>query len=361
MRILFVIGPLERGGAERVVCNLSNELIKNNEVLIATTISDKSDYYLDKRIKVISLDTCNRKNFISKNIVRIINLKKIIKNYNIDFAISFLPEPSYRLMLVKNKRVKTIISDRNDPNQEYRNIFKKILTNILYSRSDGFVFQTPDAKKYFSKKIQKRSTIIPNPINESFLVEKPYTGKRTNRIVAVGRLTKQKNQDLLLEAFSFVHKKYNDYILEIYGEGELKKELQSHILSLGLEKSVILKGNSNQLYNDIYDAKMFVLSSDYEGMPNALMEAMALGIPCISTDCPIGGPKFLIENKKNGLLIPTNNVTMLVDSIFKLIEDDNLSQEISLNCFNDSKKYNNNEINKMWERYIKKIYNNKGI
>ena len=132
MKILFVIGPLRKGGAERVVCNLCNELVKTNEIFIATTLSKESDYDLDDRIKVICLDKKNKqKNFLIRNIKRTKNLKKIIKDNNIEMAISFLPEPSYRLMVAKNKRIKTIISIRNDPNVEYNTIIKKILTKFF--------------------------------------------------------------------------------------------------------------------------------------------------------------------------------------------------------------------------------------
>lgn len=352
MRILFVIGPLKKGGAERVICNLSNELIKNNEVFIATTITDKSDYKLDERIKVICTDSenCNN-NFFIKNMNRIKNLKRIIKHYNIDLAISFLPEPSYRLMLIKNKKLKTIVSDRNDPNVEYNNFVKKIITKILYNKSNGFVFQTPDAMNYFSKKIQKRSVIIPNPINDRFIKEKPFSGKRNNNIVSVGRLTSQKNQKLLIDAFNIVHRENPDFNLCIYGEGELENALRTQISDLKLENCVLLKGNSDVLDKELYNSKMFVLSSDYEGMPNALMEAMALGVPCISTDCPIGGPKFLMKNQ-SGLLVPIKDKEKLAKAINQLIEDEVLAKKISINALNETKKYTNSKINKMWVEFI---------
>ena len=358
MKLLFVIGPLRKGGAGRVVCNLSNELVKNNEVYIATTISNKSDYPLDKNVKIICLDTKEKKSFLIRNIRRINYLKKIIKEKKIDVAISFLPEPSYRLMLAKNKKIKTIISDRNDPNIEYNSFFKKLLTKKLYSKSDGFVFQTPDAMNYFPKKIQERSVVIPNPINNVFFVEKPFNGKRKKVIVTVGRLTNQKNHKLLIDAFRIVQKKYKDYQLYIYGEGELEDYLKKYAESLNLNGCIVFKGNSNHLEKELYDFKMFVLSSNYEGMPNALMEAMALGLPCISTDCPIGGPKYLINNN-NGLLVPTNDVDELAKAMIKVIEDEKTADEISNNCYSDVKKYNNVQINDMWTSFISKIHESK--
>jgi glycosyltransferase involved in cell wall biosynthesis len=176
----------------------------------------------------------------------------------------------------------------------------------LYKKADGFVFQTEDAAKYFEGIIKCDSKIIPNPINPKFIKE-PYKGEREKNIVTVGRLESQKNQKMLIEAFGKIESKYPEYSLLIYGDGSKKEELQDLIKEKGLENKVILKGKIDDVENVIDKAKMFVLSSDYEGMPNALMEAMALGLPCISTDCPCGGPRYLMENGKSGLLVPVGN------------------------------------------------------
>lgn len=361
MRILFVIGPLKKGGAERVVCNLSNELIKENDVFIATTVTPESDYYLNEKIIIKCLDDekTSNKNFIIRNYLRAKRLKEVIKNNKIDIAISFLPEPSYRLMMVKNKKLKTIISDRNDPNIEYNSLFQKIITKLLYKKSNGFVFQTEDAKKWFSDKIQERSVVIPNPINKDFIC-KPYSGQRENVIVTVGRLTEQKNHKLLIDAFINIHKKYKDYKLYIYGEGSLRDELSEIIKSNMLEDSIKLMGNVDNVKESIYKSKMFVLTSDYEGMPNALMEAMALGIPCISTRCPIGGPEFLINNGENGLLIGVGNSEELQGAILKLIEKKDLSEKIGKNANRICDILNPTIINNRWKEYIYSFINKDG-
>lgn len=354
MKILFVIGPLKSGGAERVVANLSNEFVKNNSVFIATTVDENSDYIIDKNVKIICLDDGKKNNFFKKNIIRIKNLKKLINEEKIDIAISFLPEPSYRLMIAKNNKIKTIISERNDPNIEYNSFIKKILTKLLYCKADGFIFQTEDAKKWFCKKIQKKSIVIPNPINEKF-ISNAYYGKREKTIVNVGRLVKQKNQKMLIDAFNEVHKKHNEYILKIYGDGELYDELKKQIKNLKLEDYVFLMGKKNDIKKEIYKSGIFVLSSDYEGMPNSLMEAMALGIPCISTDCPIGGPNFLIENNKNGLLFQVNNKDELVANINLLIENEQLAKELSNNANKICEILNPKIINRKWREYIEEV------
>ena len=358
MRILFVIGPLRKGGAERVVCNLSNELSKDNEVIIATTIDNKSDYHIDEKVKIICLDDDSMADgFISKNIKRIKKLRNIIIYNNIDVAISFLPEPSYRLMIAKTKKVKTIISVRNDPNIEYNSILKKIITKILYNKADGFIFQTKDAKSFFNRRIQNKSTIIPNPINESFIC-KPYNGERNKTIVTVGRLVSQKNQQLLINAFYEIYQKHKDYKLKIYGDGELKNDLEKLIDELKMNDNILLMGNANNIKEEIYKDGIFVLTSNYEGMPNSLMEALALGIPSISTNCPCGGPKSLIEDKKSGLLVEVNNIKELVSSINYLIENPKIANKYGQTANVDiCRRLNPIIINEEWKKYIYYVLN----
>jgi len=354
MKVLFVIGPLRKGGAERVVCNLSNELVKKNDVIIATTINSKSDYYLDKRIRVICLDDNKRYGFIKRNLERVKKLKKLINKEKVDVAIAFLPDSSYRLMLSKNNNVKTIISDRNDPNVEYNTFLKKVMTKYLYNKADGFVFQTLDASKWFTKSIQSRSTIIPNPINPHFIC-KPFEGIRDKTIVTVGRLTEQKNHVLLIDAFICFFRKHSDYKLLIYGEGPLREKLSAYIEKNNMEKNILLMGNIENVKDAIYKSGIFVMSSNYEGMPNALMEAMALGIPCISTDCPCGGPRFLINNMKNGVLFRVGDSKELVNSLNYLIEHPKETKKISQNANKICEDLNPQIINKKWEDYIIKI------
>lgn len=358
MKILFCLGSMGHGGAERVVSILSNSLIDSNDVTIVVTKSEPSYYKLDDRIKYCSLDKdTKRKNIFVRTIQRTKNLRKILKREKIDVAISFLPEPTYRLMMAKQfLKIKTIVSVRNDPNIEYNNILKKLLVKLLYSKADGFVFQTEDAKNWFSNKIQSRSIIIPNPINDIYLVDR-YTGQRDNEIVTVGRLTEQKNQYLLIDSFKELHSEYPSLKLKIIGDGDLRKDLIYYSKKSGLMDNIIFRGNIENVKDEIYKSKVFVLSSDYEGMPNALMEAMALGIPCVSTNCPIGGPKFLIKNNINGILVNVNDKDDMVKAIRRILNDDSFQDAISKNSNESMKKYNSKAITKKWEDFILLILN----
>ena len=148
-------------------------------------------------------------------------------------------------------------------------------------------FQTADGIGYFPAAIAKKAVIIPNPIDAS--IPQRYEGERAKKIVTVGRLHSQKNQALLLEAFSDFRAARTDYTLHIYGEGELEEKLKAYAVELGLGDSVVWHGFSARVKEEIADSRMFVLSSDFEGISNSMLEALAMGIPTISTDCPIGG------------------------------------------------------------------------
>ena len=357
MKILFYIGSLEKGGAERVISNLANDFVKNNDIVMVTTIN-KIEYSLEKKVKHYSLDENVKLNALQ----RLKKLYKIIKDEKPNVIVSFLPEPSYRILLLRKFiNIPIIVSVRNDPKREYSNFKRKILMKILYPLADGFVFQTEEAKEFFRKKIQNKSTIIPNPIKNEFLERKIYEGKKDNLIVSVGRLEKQKNHELLIEAFSDISKEISEYKLIIYGEGSLRKNLEEKIQNLNLQDKVFLPGTVDNIPEKIEKAKLFVMSSDYEGMPNALMEAMALGLVTISTDCPCGGPRFLIENEKNGYLVKINDKNGLAKSIKNVLKysRDEKIEEISHNARKTALTLKEEKINKKWYKYILDITNNR--
>lgn len=373
MKILFNCLTLEKGGAERVITTLANELSDENDITIVTLKKTNIKYILRDKIKIFSVDRGNTVNstkiqkILSKvSINNFFRLKKIIIKESPDIIVSFLPEPSLKLMLLKkiNKKISsipTIISIRNDPNVEYKNQVIFNLMKYLYKNVDKLVLQTKEAEEYF-KKInfsKEKLTIIPNPISDTFLKFSKKVTDRKKEIVNIGRLYPQKNQKLLIEAFQNVLNKYPEYILKIYGEGILRNELEDYIKAKDLNEKVKLLGQVDNIENEIYNASMFVLSSDYEGMPNSLMEALALGIPCISTDCPCGGPKFLIENNINGLLVPVKNKEKLENAICKLIENEKMGREFSFNSKKICNKFSIQNIAEQWKKEIEKIIERK--
>ena len=264
------------------------------------------------------------------------------------FKILFLKHISKRI-----KEIPVIISVRNDPEIEYKNKIINYIMRKLYPLANGFVFQTQDAKDYFKTILKCKKEVIENPVNENFL-KTNYKGEREKKIVAVGRLEPQKNYPLLIEAYKEVCAKHPEYNLEIYGEGSLKEYLLEITKRLKLEEKVIFKGESNQVWADIYKASAFVMSSNYEGMPNALLEAFCLGVPCISTDCPCGGPRSIITNDINGLLTKVGDIKGLTDAINRIIEE-NIGVKFSNKASKERQKFKTNVICNKWKKFIEDI------
>lgn len=359
MKILFCTSSMGKGGAERVISILSNNLIKDNEITILVNTNKNIAYKLDDSINIITLDKKYKKNSLIRNISRIKKTKKVLKEQKPDIIISFLPMPSFRIIIANIRmKIPVIISDRNDPKQEYKSKLSNILMNWLYPKANGFVFQTKEQKRYFKDEIQKKSRIIFNPINDCFLKENKIV-KKENTIINIGRLMPQKNQIMLINAFSEIIKKYPQYKLKIFGEGPLKESLKKRIEDLNIEDKAFLCGLTDNIKEELENSKIFVLSSNYEGMPNVLIEAMATGCASISTDCPCGGPREFIENYKNGILITVGDEKELENSIEKLIKDEEKIKELGENAKKIKEKLKTEDIINQWKEYIQTIIGKK--
>ena len=213
-------------------------------------------------------------------------------------------------------KTKSIISVRVDPKIEYAGRKKRILAKSLFCFADGAVFQTDEARQWFSKKLQARSEVIFNPIDHSFFdVDR---NSITGKVITCGRLTNQKNHTLLINAVMSAKKTIPSLELYIYGEGPLKDTLIDYKNKFEFGKSVYLPGRIENVLSELRSADLFILSSNFEGMPNALMEALAAGVPSISTDCPSGGPRELIQNGINGLLVPVGDEELMRESIIAM-------------------------------------------
>ena len=355
-RILFIISTLGSGGAERVLSELANYFSsKGLNVYILLLSKDDISYEVNKNVKIIY--GCNEikgKSRINKIFSRVKLIKKYYKQIKPKVAISFLCTVNiYSCLVLGFLKTKLIISERNDPKRSPANILIKLARKITYYLANGYVFQTDEAKGYFSKYIQAKSIVIPNPIKPN--LPEVYKGERTKRIVAVGRLEKQKNYPLLIKAFKLIVDDFKDYIVEIYGEGKQRKAITELINDLQLSDKVFLMGRHKDVHERIKDASLYVLTSDYEGMPNALMEAMALGLPCISVDCSGGGPRNLIENGINGILVDNNDEYVLSNEISKILQNEIFMNRLSKNGILVREKYSIETIGDKWLIYISKV------
>ncbi len=319
-KIVFVIPDMPGGGTERVVALLANEYSRRGiPTAILLFAGNERAYLLDSRIEVVSVGAPSGGSF-SERLGRLRRMRRFYReNKNCQIWAFSAMGAVFSAVAALGQRHFFLVSERNDPTRyEHRRI-----RDLCYRRADVVVCQTADAVKSFPAGIRKKSVVIPNPLE---LREEPYAGEREKRIVAVGRLNAQKNHKLLLRAFAAFSKARENYVLELYGQGELEAELKALAAELGIDRSVIFKGFSTKVPADIRTASMFVLSSDYEGISNSMLEAMALGLPVIATDCPIGGSRMYIRDGENGLLVPVGDVSALAYAMGRLADEPALGE-----------------------------------
>lgn len=340
------------GGTERVIAVLANYFVEqNNKITILLTASDKIEYDLDSRIEVIQLggETGGR---LAGRLHRIIALRNYYRKNSDTVYLSFGTETNMFAILsafFMNRRL--IVSERSNP---LTCTFTKS-RNFFYSFAKGFVFQTEDAMNCFSEKIRKRSMVIPNPLSDK--VPERFEGERRKEIVAVGRLGKEKNHKLLLEAYADFVKMVPDYTLKIYGKGPLKQDLLSYAEQLGINKFVVFADFAPDVLERIKDSYMYVLSSDYEGISNSLLEAMAMGLPVIATDCPIGGSRMLIKDYENGILVPVGDRKAMSEAMTRLANDRKLADRMSVEAYKMKTGYSVENIAEIWLQMIGTIKN----
>ena len=352
-RIAIIIPSLGMGGAERVASELANEMLSRN-IYVHFFLLDNDDIYydLDKKVKIDFVEFDSNKNRLSRNIYRIKKLRNLLKINSIDVVISFLTSANFLSILSTiNLKVKVFVSERSNPNIDSKKI--KFMRNCLYRMADGCVFQTVDAINIFRGKIKKNGIVIENPVKKG-LPKWNSVKKHNDSIVTACRLEESKNIPMLLYSFSAICKKYSNYKLFIYGDGPEKDNLNQLINKYKLNNNVFLEGKNANWHNEAIKSKIFILTSNYEGMSNSLLEALSMGIPTISTDHPIGGARALIVNSKNGFLIPINDTEVLTQKMFELIENSELQKKFSIEAEKINEKFDIKNITDKWLDYILK-------
>lgn len=349
-KIYFTIGTMSSGGAERVVSIISNYLIdRGYDVTILMWLHCPVFYNLNKKIKIIDIEKeCGSSNIIRKAIF----FRNFIKRNKPDLLLSFLAKINILALLsCVSIPVKIIVCERNDPRFVPFSKVLRLTRNVTYYLADGILTQTHNNKKYFSNKIQHRISVIYNPINlNQDLVGSALALQKAKKIVAVGRLVDQKNHEMLIKAFSSFLKTHPDYDLYIYGEGPNLTKLENLAYELGIGTHVIFPGNKKEIFHEISDAEIFVQTSKFEGMPNTLIEAMCLGLPCISTK--VSGATDLIKHGANGFLVDIDDSNSLEHYMLKIVNDKRSQKEIGHNASKLYELLKEDVIMKQWETYI---------
>lgn len=354
--IIFLTYGMLFGGVEKVIATLVNKFSENGiKCTIITLINDKCVYTLNSHINVIQLYDREGTPPAKEYIKCFVYLRKIVKEIDPDIIVTMPEEISCKAIpFLMGLKIPIIVSERNNPWIMPKGKINRLLRWIFYNFVDGIVFQTQEAAEFFTRNIRNKSTMIPNPLDLSRIPEE-WKGNRRKEIVSVGRLESQKNYQLLINAFSEFYKIHNEYVLVIYGTGNEREALEKLIKVKIPETAYCFAGVTNKVLKCINGAAMFVLSSDYEGLPNALIEAMALGLPCISTNCKCG-PSSLIEDGFNGLLTPVGDKEAMVQAMCFIAENEEYALAMGKKAMLIKDELNTDKIVERWRMYLECIY-----
>lgn len=357
MKILFLHTNISYGGGDKMIVDIANALSQNHDVDFLTYRKDIVLQPLNEKVHHIHnpLFKCKIKPF--ENLGQMYMLHKFLKKSDYDIAVAFLHPSNYMLTLAaKGTRTKVLLSERGDPYSRKKNggLFVRCVEHIIHL-ADGYVFQSDGAKELYPLECQNKGIVIVNSIPDN-AKDVQYVGERKKTIVHVARMELvQKRQDIMLAAFKIFSQKHPEYTLQFYGDGPDEEKVKSMAIELGIAEKVEFKGAQKDILSKICDAGMFVLTSDYEGLPNALLEAAAIGLPCISTDCSPGGARMIIENDYNGFIVPCGDYELLAEKMGVLAEDTEIANKFSRKAINVINKFNPTNVYPQWDQFIRKL------
>jgi glycosyltransferase involved in cell wall biosynthesis len=349
-KIMFVIHALGYGGAGKMIVYLANHFSRiGYDVVIYVEEQMGKHYEMEPGVRVYQ-ETEFFKNYYTRHFRQIFQLRRRVKEIKPDLVISFQTnQNALSVLATRGRNIPVIVSERGDPYQ-YHDIVAKLKTRVI-NKAEGGVFQTKKAMQYYGEELQKRSIVIYNP-NTVTGIERPET--RNNEIAFVGRFDiHQKRQDLAVEAFKIVADAVPDVKLAFYGAGKEQEIIKKQAYDLGLEDRVLFKGLVKDVPTAIKDSRLFLMTSDFEGMPNALIEAMACGLPCVSTDCSPGGASELIQSEENGIVVPCGDAKAIAAAILRLLNDQEEAEKMGTEAQKIVDKLNPAIIYGRWEKYVK--------
>ena len=359
--ISFYIGSLHKGGAERVFVNLAEYF--QNEGYRVTMVTqyrypDEEEYALTPKIKRVISDLTAEELSNSRVVNfcrRVCKLHRIWKIEQPDMVLACIGKNNFMAIVTTMfTKTRAVVSVVGEAREEYPNRLMRGIANLLFPHAAGIVLQTERSRYFFNKKVQRQAIILPNSLNPAFMKPR-YEGERDKRIVAVGRLDANKNHEMMIRAFAALQDKYSEYTLTIYGEGELRQHLENLAKELGLSERVLLPGIIPDVAVQIERAALFLLTSYSEGVSNALIEALASGLPVISTDVPSGGTVELITDGMNGLIIPVGDQEALLEAMDKLLGDRVYADRLGREAAKIQQHLAPERVNRLWREYFNEI------
>ncbi|MBD5444231.1 MAG: glycosyltransferase family 4 protein [Lachnospiraceae bacterium] len=360
-KLAFYIGSLHKGGAERVFVNLAEYFTAQGYQVIMVTqykYNSEEEYALDDNIKRVISDITPQETTGSRIVNffrRMRKLHNVWKTEQPNLVLSCVGKNNFMTVVTTMfSKTKPVVSVVGEAKEEYPNLLMKTLANLLFPHAAGVILQTERTRSFFSKRVGKTSVILPNSLNPAFIRPR-FQGEREKRIVSVGRLDANKNHEMMIRAFSNILPLYPEYKMTIYGDGELREQLQNLINSLGLEDKISLPGVIPNVADNIQKAALFLLTSYSEGISNALIEALALGLPVIATDVPSGGTVELMQHNENGLIIPTGDQKALEEAMKAILSDADFAERLGRNACKIQERLAPDRVNEQWKRYFESI------
>ena len=345
--VLIMCSSLYGGGAERVACRLACGLSDQYRVYMLYIRDKGQTYYLDPAVQTIAMPYFECGSFEELMDRRAAYVRQLKEDLSITAAVSFMFTMN-KLNVHSPGKARMICSERNNPAKRDPDHLQEI--ESIYEAADHVVFQSETVRSLFSRRVRDHSSIILNPVNVSC----GRVGGR-HRIVNVARLTPQKNQAMLLRAFAAFHRTHSDYTLSFYGEGELAGELQALAETLELKDAVEFHSQSRDVHSAIADAEIFALSSDYEGLSNALLECMMMGFPCISTRCE--GSSDVIRSGENGILVAVGSEEEMAAAMALLADDAHLRETLGAQARKTSELFQTEPVIGQWKQLIAGLIN----
>ncbi len=328
--IIILTISMGNDGVGRVLSELSDEWVKNGcKVRVIQTGADNYGvhYSIASGIDVINIHSASRIKPV-RYIQEIRQVISILNKHPNATVVAFVVASTFNAgvaSLFTSNRI--VVSERNNPKECPSGRLQQVLRDWAFCRADCCVFQTDEAKAMFPRKARNKGVVIPNPIDAN--LPQPYRGERRKAIVAACRLHPQKNLPMLLRAFAKFHNDYPEYVLEIYGQGNERENLEQLAKELEIDRFVFMPGFSDDIHQIMLDAAMYVSSSDYEGISNSMLEAMCMGVPTVVTDCPVGGARMVIRNNENGILVPVGDAGAMCAAMEKVVGDETFARAIS--------------------------------
>ncbi|MEJ1159171.1 glycosyltransferase family 4 protein [Prosthecomicrobium sp. N25] len=323
MKIAIVLAGIGAGGAERVVSLMAADRVARGDevhVIGFARAAEASYFSLHPAVRLHALDDGGREGTsIARTLVRILRLRRALKAIGPDLVVSFLTKINIvTLLATRGLGIPVVVSERNNPEAQRSHPLWGRLGRIALPWADGLVMQTDRIRRTLPDRLRAKAVVIANPCE--IRPEPVSAAAAPRRIVAVGRLTEQKGFDLLIDAFRRIADRYPDWSLVIFGEGQDRARLQEQVAAAGLAERITLPGLTTSPGAWVREGRVFVLSSRYEGFPNVLVEAMAAGLPVVSTACPYG-PSDIVEDGRSGLLVPAEDAVALAAGLDRLLSD----------------------------------------